>query len=101
MSEAAADDQGGRGRDPRQGRQRFLVRFLQASLGVVLTLAMVALVVPERWEVKVATAALVVLIAAPLARVAWLGVRWIRVGDYRFAAVAGALLAVATLALVV
>lgn len=101
MSEAAADDQGNRGRDPRQGRQRFLVRFLQVSLGVVLALAVAALVVPEGWEVRLATAALVVLIATPLARVAWLGVRWIRVGDHRFAAVAGALLAVATLALIV
>lgn len=87
--------------DPRKGRQRYLVTYLRASLVVVVVLALVALVVPDESTPGVATAALVVLITAPLVRVGWLAVRWFGVGDRRYAGVALTLLAVAGAALLV
>jgi hypothetical protein len=49
----------------------------------------------------VATAALVVLIGAPLVRVGWLVARWFRLGDVRYGLVALAVLAVAGIAIAI
>lgn len=40
------------------------------------------------------TACIIILIAAPVLRVAWLVVDWMRIGDRRFALLGGALLCV-------
>lgn len=72
-----------------------LVRVLRlaGALAFVLALPGVALGAPS--GLGPSWAMVVVLVIAPLARVAWLATRWARVGDRRFAT-AGALLLVLT-----
>jgi hypothetical protein len=72
-------------------RERFsaLIRFLQVALILAVVLAALGVFV------EAAAAAMVgVVIAAPLVRVGWLGLRWSRRGDRRYGAVAAALLGV-------
>jgi len=86
--------------DPRLGRQRVLATYLRVCLASTLVLAAVASVAPEEWSHRIGRAMLVVLIAAPVGRVLWLLVRWLRRGDRRFALAAVALLAVMSVALI-
>jgi hypothetical protein len=67
---------------------------LDAGALAALGLGVLGATLPGRAGTVTATAAVAVVVGIPLARVAWLGVRWLRVGDQRFAAVAVALLAV-------
>lgn len=78
----------------RQGRQRFLVGFLQISFLAVVAAAAAALVLPEpaaHWAAITMTS---LLIAVPVIRIAWLLIRWVRLGDWRFALTSAALLGV-------
>jgi hypothetical protein len=80
--------------DPRVARQRAMALYLRLALAVSLALGAATLVVPPDRRDDVGIAMVVVLVATPLGRVAWLGVRWLRRGDRRFALAAGALLVV-------
>jgi hypothetical protein len=84
--------------DPRLGRQRVLATYLRVCLAVVLVVAVVAVVVPDDQVDRVGAFMVAVLILAPIGRVVWLLVRWLRRGDRRFALAAVALLAVMALA---
>lgn len=77
--------------DPKAGRQRRLSRFLGVAGTAVLAAAGAALVLPGRAGELAGGAAVALLVAVPLARLAWLGQRWVRRGDVRFALVAGLL----------
>lgn len=83
--------------DPRADRQRRLARFLRLAAGATFALAVAALVLPGRAGEVAGLTVVVVLVAAPLVRLAWLGRRWLRKGDRRFTMVA-ALLGVIILA---
>lgn len=86
--------------DPRLGRQRALAIYLRVALTVAGLLGVTAALLPDDWgEEAAGVAMVVVLIAAPVGRVAWLLVRWLRRGDRRFALAAVALLAVMGVAL--
>ena len=71
-----------------------LSRWLSRAVVVTAACAAVALALPGRVGLDVGTAAVVVIIAAPLLRVAWLIVAWWREGDWRFVWTGFALLAV-------
>ena len=86
---------------PRAVRRRVLVRLLVVLLGLLSFLALLTLLLPPPAEERFAVATVALLLAMPVVRVAWLGVRWWRLGDRRFALVAAALLAVVALAAVV
>ena len=73
--------------DPFANRQVRLVRALQVATVVAAILSAVGL-----FAEPAAVAAVAVLIAAPMLRVAWLAQRWRRRGDPRFAFTAVALL---------
>jgi hypothetical protein len=80
--------------NPRRGRQRFLVAYLRVSLVLVALAAAVTVVLPDdvdRWS-GWSMAAL--LIAVPVVRLGWLLVRWLRLGDQRYAAAATGLLVI-------
>lgn len=77
--------------DPKAGRQRRLGRFLGVAGSAVLVAAALALVLPGRAGEWAGVAVVVLLIAVPLARLAWLAQRWVRRGDVRYALVAGLL----------
>lgn len=86
--------------DPRLGRQRALATYLRVALGVATVLGLLAALLPDDWAEETAGVAMVVvLIAAPIGRIGWLLVRWLRRGDWRFAGAAVALLAVMGVAL--
>lgn len=78
-------------RDPREGRQRSLVLFLQVALGVVLALSLLSVVLPDDLARAFGVATVAVLVAVPLVRIVWLAVRWVLKHDYRFAAAAAVL----------
>ncbi|HSL58090.1 MAG TPA: hypothetical protein VK866_09640 [Acidimicrobiales bacterium] len=84
--------------DPLARRQRHLVVALRAATVVAVVLAAGALVLPDRWGERAGTAMVGVLIGAPVLRVAWLTVRWVRRGDVRFALTGVALLVVIAVA---
>ena len=73
--------------DPRLDRYRPLSRALRASLLLTAALAVAAVVLPEPASVVLGAAVVVVLVAAPLARVLWFVTRWFRRGDVRYALV--------------
>ena len=83
--------------DPRAGRQRRLARFLRMAALGTFVLAAAAVVLPGRAGRVAGTFVVIVLVVVPLVRLAWLGRRWLRKGDRRFALVA-ALLGLITLA---
>ena len=74
--------------DPRAGRQRRLARFLRIAAYGTFALAAAALVLPGDARGVVGTLVVVVLVVVPLVRLGWLGHRWLRKGDRRFAVVA-------------
>lgn len=61
---------------------------------VVIVVGVLGALLPGEWGIVVATAAVVAVAAAPLARVAWLVFRWAQERDVRFVVVGVALLAV-------
>lgn len=67
---------------------------LRAAAAAALVLGALAAAVPGDAGTAIGTAAVGVVIAAPLLRVAWLAKRFVREGDDRFALLALALLAV-------
>lgn len=75
-------------------RQEVLRRFLVAALGVVVLAAALAAVLPDEAGAVAGGVMVGALVAVPLLRVAWLGLRWLRRGDARFALVAAGLLAI-------
>jgi hypothetical protein len=87
------------GAGPRLARQQVLTRVLvvvAAAVAVVAVAAVVATAVgTATW---LGTATVVTLIAAPVVRVVWLGVRWLRLGDRRYAAVCAGLLVIMAVA---
>ena len=89
------------GHGPRLVRRRVLVRVLVILLGMLAALSLLTVVLPPPAEQPLAVATVALLLAIPVARVGWLGVRWWRLGDRRFALVAVALLAVIAAAAIV
>jgi hypothetical protein len=87
--------------DPRVARQRAMALYLRVALAVSLVLGAATLAVPPDRRDNVGIVMVVVLVATPLGRVAWLGVRWLRRGDRRFALAAGTLLVVMVAGVVV
>lgn len=83
--------------DPYATRQARLLRALRAATVTAAVLAALAVVLPDPAGSYAGGAAVAVLIAAPLLRVAWLAVRWARRNDVRFALAAAGLLALAGL----
>jgi hypothetical protein len=71
-----------------------LHRLLQGSAAIALVLGIAGAVLPGDAGIAAATGAVTVVVAAPLVRVLWLAVRWVRKGDVRFAGLAVVLLAV-------
>lgn len=86
---------------PRLVRRRVLVRALAVLAGALAVLAAITLVLPAPADSRAAAVTIGLLLAIPVVRVGWLGVRWWRLGDRRFALVAAGLLAVIALAAVV
>ncbi|QGG95333.1 hypothetical protein [Actinomarinicola tropica] len=82
------------GPHPLVGRQRHLVTFLRALYVLAFALALAGVVLPGEAGDAAGTALVATLVAAPVLRIAWLLVRWIRRRDLRFAAVAFGLLVV-------
>lgn len=80
--------------DPRAGRFRPLVRSSRIAVGVALALALAGTAVPGTTGDRFDTAAVAVVMIAPLLRVGWLAQRWFRRGDTRFGLVALGVLAV-------
>jgi len=81
---------------PRLAREPLdrLVRGLWVAVWAAAASAAVGLALPGRVGLDVASAAVVVVAAAPLLRVLWLVVAWARTGDRRFVLTSVALLAV-------
>ena len=71
-----------------------LHRLVQAGAAAALVLGVLGAALPGDAGTATATAAVSVVIAGPLLRVAWLSGRWLRKGDVRFAVLAAVLLAV-------
>lgn len=67
---------------------------LRAATGLALLLAVVALLVPGGVGERVAGAAVAVVLAGPLVRVAWLVLRWRHEHDRRFVAAGLGVLAI-------
>lgn len=84
----ASDDRGRRG--PR-GRGRRLIAPLRAVTALAFVMAGAALVLGPDGS-ALATALAMLLVGAPLARVAFLAVRWAQLGDRRFSWLAALLL---------
>jgi hypothetical protein len=76
------------------GDDERLGRVLSAVTLLALVLAAVGAFVPGPVGSVMATAAVVVVVAGPLGRVAWLIGRWWREGDRRFVAAGALLLAI-------
>lgn len=86
---------------PRLARRRTLVRALAALAALLAVSALVTVVLPAPADRTAAGVTVGLLLAIPVIRVSWLGVRWWRLGDRRFALVTLALLGVVTVAAVV
>ncbi len=92
--ESPDESAGGTPADPKSGRQARLLVVLRTGITLVLAAATVGALAPEPWGTGAAKATAVMLVAFPVGRVAWLGVRWLRKGDTRYATVALLLLLV-------
>ncbi len=82
--------------NPRRGRQRHLIRALDVAVLLVGAVAALALVVPPALGEQLAWSVVAVVAAVPVGRVAWLAVRWARLGDLRYATIAAWLIVVVT-----
>lgn len=71
-----------------------LARILQIALFVTFALALGGAFIPGSIGDVSGTACIVILITAPVVRVGWLVVDWVRQGDRRFALLGSALLLV-------
>lgn len=80
--------------DPRSGRFQPLVVMSRAAVVAALVLAGVGTVFGGTVGRAAATAAIAVVLVAPIARVVWLAARWFRRGDPRYGAVALGVVAV-------
>ena len=78
--------------DHRTGRQDRLLVFLRVATGLTVLGAVLGVLVPGVGGRAAANAVVAILVAVPLLRVAWLVQRWLRKGDFRFAAIAIGLL---------
>jgi hypothetical protein len=78
----------------RADRQRFLVAYLRIALVLAFAIGVLELVLPEDLRDEAAVVMVAVFVAAPIGRIVWLIVRWLRLGDRRFAIVGAVLLAV-------
>ena len=87
--------------DPKAGRQARLLIVLRAAVFLVLVSALLGALAPEPWDGRAARATVALLVLFPAGRVAWLGMRWLRKGDIRYATVALMLLIVMGTAAVV
>jgi uncharacterized membrane protein YhaH (DUF805 family) len=96
-----AESSGPPGLGARLRRQQVLGRVLVVLVTVVGVLAVATLVTPGELSDQLAVITVAALIAAPVIRVAWLAVRWLRLGDRRFALVSLALLVVVGVAALV
>ncbi len=74
--------------DPRPGRYQRLSDLMGRVLLVAAVLALVTVLLPAEYGRWTGGALVLVLIGAPLYRVAWFAARWVRRGDRRYAAVA-------------
>jgi len=73
---------------------RVLASILRVGVVVSFALALAGAFVPGQVGTASAVACIAVLVAAPVLRVGWLTVDWIRDGDRRFALLGSALLLV-------
>lgn len=85
----------------RRGRQRFLIVYLRVTLVAAFLIGVAELLLPAETQDEAGVVMVAVLIAAPLGRVVWLMVRWLRIGDWRFALVGAVLLGVVATGLIV
>ena len=69
-----------------------MVRALRLLGWVAFGAALAGVLLPDPVGNAASAAAVVVVVAVPLLRVAWLAIRWYRRGDRRYAAVAAGLL---------
>jgi hypothetical protein len=88
----------GPGPHPLVGRQRHLVGALRVGASVAFGTALVGLLAPPSVGDAAGRVFVGMLVAIPLARVVWLGIRWVRRRDLRFASVVGLLLVVVAFA---
>ncbi|NTU83747.1 MAG: hypothetical protein HGA45_30975 [Chloroflexales bacterium] len=68
--------------------------YLRVALVAAFVIGVLELILPEDTRDEAAVVMVVVFVAAPIGRILWLMVRWVRIGDWRFALVGAALLAV-------
>ena len=87
--------------DPKAGRQARLLVVLRMAVFLVLACALLGAMAPEPWDGRAARATVALLVLFPVGRVGWLGIRWLRKGDIRYATVALMLLIVVGTAAVV
>ena len=73
---------------------KLLGRILQIALFITFAFALGGAFLPGSIGQVSGTACIVILITAPVVRVGWLGVDWVRQGDKRFALLGSALLVV-------
>jgi len=85
----------------RRGRQRFLIVYLRVTLIGAFLIGVAELLLPTETQDEAGVVMVAVLIAAPLGRIVWLLVRWLRIGDWRFALVGAVLLGVVATGLIV
>ncbi len=85
----------------RIGRQRFLVVYLRVALVLAFLVGVVELVIPDEHRDRAGMVMVIVFVVAPAGRVLWLMVRWLRLGDWRFALIGLTLLAVVCTGLIV
>lgn len=67
---------------------------LQVATSAALVLGLLAVLLPGQIGRALAWGSVGLVVAAPLARVGWLAVRWVERRDWRYAALAAALLAI-------
>jgi hypothetical protein len=87
---------GGMPTDPKLDRFRRVGQMLRVALALTVLAAAATLVLRGAGEQIAGTLSVVILVATPLLRTAWLARRWFARGDRRYGAVASGVLAVAT-----